>query len=201
MTGFTGAYAASPATWLVDDRGISQRLPLPRWYGPAEPSLRALLDRCAGPALDIGCGPGRAAAELASRGLVALGIDTCAAAVRLARDRGAAALHRSVFAPLPGEGRWQHALLLDGNIGIGGDPVALLRRCGQLLRPGGTVLVEIDAPGTGLWRGTARLGPGPVFAWARLGTEALEPVAARAGLTVRTLREHDGRWFAELERP
>ncbi|MDQ7911243.1 methyltransferase domain-containing protein [Phytohabitans sp. ZYX-F-186] len=201
MTAFATAYAARPATWLVDERGERVRLPLGRWHGPAEPSLRTLLDRCAGPALDVGCGPGRAAAELASRGLVALGIDTCPAAVRLARRRGAAALRRSVFAPLPGEGRWAHALLLDGNIGIGGDPVALLRRCAQVLRPGGTVLVEVDAPGAGLWRGSARLLPGPAFAWARVGVEAVGPVAARAGLTLRAVSEHDGRWFAELARP
>ena len=47
--------------------------------------------------------------------------------------RGGAALRRDVFAPLPGEGRWYTALLADGNVGIGGDPVALLqpapRRC------------------------------------------------------------------------
>ena len=32
-------------------------------------------------------------------------------------------LRRDLFAPLPGEGRWHHVLLADGNIGIGGDPV------------------------------------------------------------------------------
>ncbi|MDP9442781.1 MAG: hypothetical protein M3P34_11540, partial [Actinomycetota bacterium] len=53
----------------------------------------------------------------------------------------------SVFGALPGEGRWATALLIDGNIGIGGDPVALLRRVAELLRPAGVVLVELDAPG------------------------------------------------------
>ncbi|MEJ3745590.1 class I SAM-dependent methyltransferase [Actinomycetes bacterium KLBMP 9797] len=201
MTAFAAAYTSAAGGWLVDSAGRRTRLPLRRWHGPTEPALRAVLDRCTGPAVDAGCGPGRVAAELAHRGLIALGIDTCPAAVRLTRRRGAAALRRDVFDPLPAEGRWAHVLLMDGNIGIGGDPVTLLRRCAHLLRPGGTVLVELDGPGTGLWRGQARVGPGPLFSWARLGVEALGPVAARAGLTVRAVVARDGRWFAELERP
>jgi hypothetical protein len=45
---------------------------------------------------------------------------------------------------LPGEGRWGSVLLMDGNIGIGGDPLDLLRRCAELVRPDGLVLVEVD---------------------------------------------------------
>ena len=49
-------------------------------------------------------------------------------AVAQTPDRGVAAIRRNVFDALPGEGRWRTALLADGNIGIGGDPAALLRR-------------------------------------------------------------------------
>ena len=45
---------------------------------------------------------------------------------------------------MPGAGRYAGALLLDGNIGIGGDPVALLRRVARLLAPGGAVVVEVE---------------------------------------------------------
>jgi len=48
-----------------------------------------------------------------------------------------------------GGGRWAHVLLADGNVGIGGDVVALLRRCAELVRPGGTVVVEVERPGAG----------------------------------------------------
>lgn len=203
--GFEVAYAVDGAVhWLVDASGRRTRLPVRRWHGAAEPAVRALVDRCTGPAIDVGCGPGRVAAHVAARGLVCFGIDTSPAAVRLTRRRGAAALRRDVFDPLPGEGRWTNVLLVDGNIGIGGDPVALLRRCAQLLRPGGTVLVEFDPPGTGLWRGTAHIarGPrrGPDFRWARVSIDAAERLAAEAGLRLRVTLTLDGRWFAELER-
>src|SRR5204863_7462240 len=92
---------------------------------PEEARLAAM----AAPVLDVGCGPGRLVVGLARRGAVALGVDPAPAAVALARGRGAAVLQRSVFDPLPGHGRWRTIVLADGNIGIGGDPVRLLRRC------------------------------------------------------------------------
>jgi hypothetical protein len=57
-----------------------------------------------------------------------LGVDVSPAAVARAKGAGGAVLRRSVFDRLPAEGRWGTALLADGNIGIGGDPHALLRR-------------------------------------------------------------------------
>lgn len=195
--------------WLVDADGRHTPLPVTRWHGPPEPAVRELVDRCTGPSVDVGCGPGRVTAALAGRGLVSLGIDTSPTAVRLTRQRGAGALRRDVFEPLPGEGRWAHLLLVDGNIGIGGDPAALLGRCAELLRRGGTVLVELDPPGSGLWRGKAHVAygdrdrpahRGPIFRWARLGVEAVGRLAAGAGLVVRAVLHTDGRWFAELVR-
>lgn len=203
-SGWEEVFADGGRSWLIDARGQLARLPVNRWQGQPERAVRAVVDRCAGPTVDVGCGPGRVAAEVAGRGLISLGIDTSAAAVRLTRRRGAAALRRDVFDRLPAEGRWSHVLLLDGNIGIGGDPTALLRRCAALLAPGGTVLVELDAPGAGRWQGNAAiLGSrrrGRSFRWARLGVEAVHQVAAEAGLAVRAVFQRDRRWFAELER-
>ncbi|GAA2700903.1 class I SAM-dependent methyltransferase [Micromonospora olivasterospora] len=212
LGGFEAALAGPPGAdrwWLVTEDGVRVPLPVRRWHGGPEPALAGVLDRCAGPTIDLGCGPGRLAAALAGRGLVALGVDVSPAAVRLARARGAVAVRRDLFGPLPAEGRWAHALLVDGNIGIGGDPVRLLRRCAGLVRPGGTTLVEFAPPGSGLWRGGARVTSGSPggerlgasFRWAWAGVEWAPSLAAAAGLTVAAVLPLDGRWFVELSRP
>lgn len=120
-----------------------QQLPVADWSRPADESDHLLIDECSGPTVDIGCGPGRLSARLAELGHVVLGIDVVHEAVEQTRERGASAIVRDVFDPLPGEGRWQTALLADGNIGIGGDPVALLRRVRELVDPRGRIVVEV----------------------------------------------------------
>ena len=77
--------------------------------------------RCEGPVLDIGCGPGRFVEALASRGIPVLGVDISRSAVDQTSRRGVCALFRDINDRLPGEGRWGTVLLVDGNIGIGGD--------------------------------------------------------------------------------
>jgi SAM-dependent methyltransferase len=180
-------------------------LPVARWHREPDAFDELLLGRCTGRTLDIGCGPGRLAGALAARGVPALGVDVSAVAVRLTRRRGATAIRADVFDPLPQEGRWRQVLLADGNIGIGGDPVALLRRARALLgRTGGSLLVELDPPGTGLRRTPARLmadtAANAWFPWARLGLDAVEAAADRASLIVRDTGGLAGRWFAELTR-
>ena len=113
-----------------------------RWCAGADAADLSALRRCEGPVLDIGCGPGRLVAELAARGHRALGIDVSEAAVAHTLRTGGSALRRSVFDPLPGEGRWGTVLLIDGNIGIGGDPRGLLLRTAELLAPGGLLIAE-----------------------------------------------------------
>ncbi len=119
------------------------------WTEAADRIDARILARVVAPVLDVGCGPGRHVAELAASGLVALGIDVSPAALGLARARGACVLERSVFDRVPCAGRWRTALLLDGNIGIGGDPASLLLRIGELLaHRGSRVLVETAPPET-----------------------------------------------------
>ena len=120
------------------ERADGSRMPLPveGWLHES-PGDMSLLDRCEGPTLDIGSGPGRLTVALAERGIPALGIDITPYAVDLARSSGALVMLRDVFGRVPGTGRWMTVLLADGNIGIGGDPAALLRRAGELLAPRG----------------------------------------------------------------
>lgn len=184
-------HSASPA--LLFEKALSgarvvatstdgQRVPslceVDRWQAPADEVDRLALSRCEGPVLDIGCGPGRIVTALAERGIPALGVDISAEAVLLTTNRGAPALRRPVQEPLPGEGRWGSVILMDGNIGIGGAPELLLRRCAELVRPDGVVLVEVDpddylddeTPIVLHSNGGRRSRPLP---WARVGTRAV----------------------------
>ena len=193
-------------TTLHATSGAVITLDVARWRSSPDETEVALLATVADPVLDIGCGPGRLAAHLAATGRVALGIDPSPFAVTEARQRGAHALQRSVFDPLPGEGRWATALLLDGNVGIGGDPRALLARVSQLLRPSGEAVVEVDAPGTPTETLTVRLHPrshpaSRPFPWARVGADGIASIAAMVGLTLLDLETGAGRWLARLVRP
>ena len=162
-----------------------------------------VVSRCEGPVLDIGCGPGRFVEALASRGVPALGVDLSREAVGQTRRRGGSALVRDVHERLPGEGRWGTVLLADGNIGIGGDPVSLLRRCRDVVRPGAVALVETSPDPTHDVRTTVTLhGPGgrrsvPV-PWAVLGARALVRVAAAAGFVAVEDWRVGGRAFVML---
>ena len=178
-------------------------LPVQQWCADVDAVDRLLVDRATGATLDIGCGPGRLTEAVAARGVLALGIDIAPRAVHLTRARGAVALQRSVFGPVPAAGRWAHALLADGNVGIGGDPVALLARTRDLLAPGGRVHVELGAPGSPGGCSEVRLEPavgrpGRWFPWARLPVGDLTGIAYTADLRVREVWHAGGRWFAEL---
>ena len=176
----------------------------PQWVAPVVGADAALLARAVGPVLDVGCGPGRHVVELARRGLMVLGIDVSLPALELALRRGAPVLHRSVFEDVPGIGRWSTALLLDGNLGIGGCPRTLLTRVGELLHSDGRMLLEAHPSTTPSVVKRVRVEvdghPGPWFHWARVSADAVPDLAADAGFVVVDRWTADGRWFAELHR-
>jgi SAM-dependent methyltransferase len=186
---------------LRSDRGHFLPLQVQRWFGDATDGERRLLDRAYPPVLDVGCGPARHTLALHERGVAALGIDVSPAAVRIALARGAPVVHGSVFDELPGEGTWGSALLLDGNVGIGGSPVRLLTRLRRAIRRGGQVLVEVDPPGmpTESFRATiegARLGRW--FPWAIVGADARGDLATVARRRRVERWAAEARWFGEL---
>ena len=188
---------------LRDPHGLERTIDAASWCRARLPGDSGLLGRCGGPTLDIGCGPGRLVNALNRRGCPALGVDVSAAAVRIARSRGATVLRRDVFGQLPGHGRWRHLLLADGNIGIGGDPVALLRRCRQLLGPDGRLHAEVAAEGTSSWAGEASIrashsSAAATFRWAEVAREDLAVLARLATLRVTEAWQEAGRCFATL---
>jgi len=174
------------------------------------PGDASLIDRCSGPTLDVGSGPGRLAVALAERGVPTLGIDVAPHAVRIARSAGSLTLLRDVFGRVPGTGRWMIVLLADGTIGIGGDPTALLQRVAELLAPLGRALVEVQPPGRELRRERVRLRhcrghghghqAGDWFPWAQVGADQLSGIAGEAGLPVAETWSSGGRWFATLSK-
>ena len=174
----------------------------------ADAADRALLAHCVGHTLDVGCGPGRMSAHLMARG------------PRRARhrprrrrrsgrpgERGVAALRRDVFAPLPGEGRWdtrparrrQHRYRRRP-----AGPARPRRRAARARRPGRR------RPRAARGR---RRDPPPRHPHARSGTTPPVPLGGGRGRRDRTrwpaavglagLRGAPagrGRWFAVLER-
>jgi SAM-dependent methyltransferase len=202
--GLRGGAHSSPRPQARLVNGTAVPLPFERYLGPADATDEQLLDGLTGPVLDVGCGPGRHLHALAARGVFALGVDLSPVAVELAIGGGGRAIVGDIFDELPGGGTWRSALLLDGNIGIGGSPVRLLARIGALLHAGGELLVELEPP-DGLTCSThARLeGDGVAsawFPWARVAATEIAPIAGAGGFSAAEVWALSGRWFARLRR-
>lgn len=182
---------AGERTWLRHADGARNELPVDRWLGTSligsdSEFDRHVADKCSGPTVDLGCGPGRLVHRLIGNGIAALGVDNSDQAVNMTRAQGGVAIRRSLFDRLPGEGRWRHVLLLDGNIGIGGDPDRVARRAAELVAAGGSIIIELDSVITGLWRGAVRVetetSHGEWFPWARVGVDHASALAEKVGL-------------------
>lgn len=201
---FDAAFASDACDFVLSD-GHVEPLDLTMWSGTADSSDHELfIDHCDGPTIDVGCGPGRLVEALAERQIAVLGIDVSTAAIDMTRARGGAAVLRDVFEHLPGEGLWNYAILADGNIGIGGDPVRLLRRLGALLHDDGTVLVEVRRTPVGLRCERRRLRVGSVvsaeFDWAVVGSDAIASIALQAGWRIAGTYDHRSRRVVALKR-
>ena len=187
----------------IDGAHGPYRLDVGNWVRSATPADLTALDGATGPTLDVGCGPGRMVRAAAARAIPALGIDIAPHAIARTRVDGSFALLRSVFHRVPLEGCWQTILLMDGNVGIGGDPEALLGRCRALLAPLGSIVVEVDARPDLDVRSLCTVvdddgNESEPFPWARLGWAAVGAVASRAGLAVVARWDASERHFVRL---
>jgi SAM-dependent methyltransferase len=183
---YEDALARAGTLELLCPDGRTMELDVARWLAPIDDVDLTVLDRCTGPTLDVGCGPGRFVSALIERGTPALGVDIAETAVALTRSLGTPALLRNVFDRVPGAGRWPTILLMDGNIGIGGDPLRLLQRMHGLLGIAGALIVEAHPVATideqSLVRfSVAGAATGPSFSWAHVGSRALVRYAERTG--------------------
>ena len=189
----------------VGDATTAVPLDVADWRAPANAVDVAVLAGVSGPLLDVGCGPGRMVRAAEEQGMAALGIDISAEAVAQAAADGTPVLRRSVFDRVPREGSWATVLLMDGNIGIGGDPRGLLVRCAQLAAPDGTLVVEVDADPhlneCAIFTAVGEDGhESGAFPWARMGSAALVRVALECGLILSDAWAAGDRRFVLLRR-
>ncbi len=207
LTVYEDALLAAPqgagALHAVGDDGSRRPLPIGRWLGTPDAAEETVLERAVGPVLDIGCGVGRHVVALRARGVRAVGVEISPVAVAIARERGAEVIEASAFEH-PTTSEWRTILLLDGNIGIGGDAVGLLRRCNALLAPGGAVLVELEPPATAPRAQRVRLegarSSSHWIPWHFVDFEDIDRLAGAAGFGGIERWQADGRWFAHLRR-
>jgi SAM-dependent methyltransferase len=163
----------------------------------------ALLASVRGPVLDVGCGPARMVRAAIAMGLEVLGLDVSPTAVELGRENGLPMHEGSIFESLPGEGAWHTVLLVDGNVGIGGDVSHLLVRCAELIAPDGEIVVELDSDAARDHRYTGRLvdihgGSSEEFPWAEVGLNGVIRRSTDAGLAVRQAWSAGSRSFCRL---
>lgn len=113
-------------------------------------SLRDLLDRLRGSVLDVGCGAGKHARYLQTRGHDVLAIDRSPGAVAVARELGvehAAVMDMGDVGIL--DETVESAIALGKQIAIGDSAAALgatLTALAGAVEPGGTLLADFDSP-------------------------------------------------------
>ncbi|MGW4246382.1 SAM-dependent methyltransferase [Nocardia sp. NPDC004722] len=170
-----------------------------------DPATRERIDQvltacCDGPTIDLAGDSGRLADRLMRRGIAVLSVDLSPNSVAATRSRGVPVLHRDLFDRLPATGRWAYALLADGVVGIGGDPVRVLRRTRELLAPDGVAIVEFTPPPPdSTLRRTCPPATTAGTPWATVGIEHAAALATAADLrlmTTATVAGHDIAWLA-----
>ncbi len=199
-----GARTAGPDRWF-DRLHAGAAVPsgvewdVGRWRADADPVDQLVVTRCEPPVIDLGCGPGRMVVALTESGMPAVGVDASRVAVELSRARGGPTLLRSLADPLPAEGRWGTVLLMDGNIGLGGDVRTLLARCAELLVPGGLIVAEVDPDrARDQLIGLGGSEGGRALDWVRIGIDGVVHRAADLGLLVVEEWSSSGRSFVAL---
>jgi SAM-dependent methyltransferase len=189
---------------LRDDESLSSSsMDFARWNAAADHVDVALLSSVRGPVLDVGCGPARMVRAAVAMRLEVLGLDVSPTAIELGRAAGLPMHEGSVFDAIPAEGDWHTVLLVDGNVGIGGDVARLMARCAELISFDGEVVVELHSDPSRDHRYMGRLvdihgASSGSFPWAEVGLTGVSRRASAAGLTMRQAWSAGCRSFCRL---
>ena len=147
-------------------------------------------------ALVVGCGLGRDAEYISSRGFATVAFDVSATAIEMAKRRHPGSRVEYVTADvldLPGEWRQAYDLVVE-SITVQSLPPALHAQAsdhiGQTVAPGGTLLVVSGV------RAEGEEVDGPPWPLSRREIDAF----AADGLTAVSVAERDQRWIAEFRR-
>ncbi len=113
---------------------------------------REAMKEVRGRVLDLGCGPGRHALYLQSKGHAVVGLDASPTQVALARIRGVQEVYLGNVRRIPaGLGTFDTVLLLGNNLGLAGDVPHMrdfFRRLAPAIRRGGRLVGHSQLPGT-----------------------------------------------------
>lgn len=124
--------------------------------------------------LDVGCGTGRDALELARRGVRTVGVDPSMAMLAVARARrgsvGGPSYVRAAGEALPFPTGAFDAVVIVTTLEFTSDPDALLREVARVTRVGGRIVVGVLGR-RGPWAARRRRSRSPLWAGARFFTE------------------------------
>lgn len=122
--------------------------PATRWPKMEREAMKFVRGRV----LDLGCGPGRHALYLQSRGVRVVGLDASPTQVALARVRGVREVYLGDLRRMPkGLGTFDTAIMMGNNLGLAGDVAHMrrfLRDLRSVVRRGGRLVGQTRIPGT-----------------------------------------------------
>lgn len=151
-------------------------------------------------ALDLGCGTGNAAIELARAGAEVVAVEPSTRLLDVARDRAAAQglsvdVRQGEAAAIPLDDASVDLIVSVFAVIFAPDEAAAMTEMKRVLAPGGRILLTAWVPGVGVGKAYAALGPAllaatgappppPPFAWHEAAT--LAALAGKHGLAVST---------------
>jgi SAM-dependent methyltransferase len=179
---------SDPATIGIYDSRAADYAALNDDYNVSDPRLAAFIAACpvGGRVLDLGCGPGAAAAEMARAGLRVEALDASAAMVAMAARHAGVSARQATFDDIDGcaayDGIWANFSLLHAPRATLPRHLSALHRA---LKPGGVFFI-----GMKLGRGEARDRLGRFYTY--VTAEDLNRLLTDAGFTIDDRRFGSG---------